>query len=268
MLCLIRLKLMNQSLRNLSISGIVAVALLLLSAQAVNACGCYPRSTVLQDYEKANLVIIARLVSLVKATEPTGRPGGDISSATMVVEKVFKGEVEAKQKLTFGQGDEILGCSWSFYEKMIGERYLLYLSQPEKLSERFYITTCNRSRGLEYADDDLLYLNNIDKVRGQTRVSGILNVDGGEDGGQTIRIIGKRKTYAATTDKNGVYELYDLPPGRYILESELKFGWKVDEFHLTRQLTRSEMINPRPPSNRVAFTLRQENTLASTFGSG
>ena len=96
-------------------------------------------------------------------------------------------------------------------------------------------------------------------MRGRTRISGVLDDDGLAGlslEGQAIRIIGKNRTYVAKTDKNGVYELYDLPPGRYVLQPELKFGWKVDEFHLTRPLTRSEQMHGRRPSNRVAFTLR------------
>src|SRR5205823_1127142 len=101
--------------------------------------------------------------------------------------------------------------------------------------------------------------NNMNSVRGRTRISGVLDVDSSEDlslDGRTIRIIGKHKTYIAKTDKNGVYELYDVPPGRYVLEPELEFGWKVDEFHLTRQPTRFELMHGRAPSNRIAFTLR------------
>jgi hypothetical protein len=74
--------------------------------------------------------------------------------------------------------------------------------------------------------------------------------------GQAIRLIGKNRTYVAKTDKNGVYELYDLPPGRYVLEPELTFGWKVDEFSLTRPPTRTELRQGHRPCNKVAFTLR------------
>ena len=56
----------------------------------------------------------------------------------------------------------------------------------------------------------------MNKVPGRTRISGVLS-EGGlarlSLGGQTIRIIGRNKTYGTKTDKNGVYELYDVPPG-------------------------------------------------------
>jgi hypothetical protein len=102
----------------------------------------------------------------------------------------------------------------------------------------------------------------MDKVRGRTRISGVLSEDGLAGlsvEGQTIRIIGRNKTYVTKTDKNGVYELYDVPPGRYVLAPELKFGWQVDEFSLARPLTRLELMHGRRQSNRVAFTLRPRN---------
>src|SRR5258705_1533230 len=239
---------------------LLSICIIFLSSSDIaSACGCYSYSTVLEGFEKANLVMIARVVSLEKATDGKGPYGSDINSATMVVEKVFKGDVKINEKLTFGQGDEVLGCSWSFSQKMIDRQYLLYVYKPEGPLEPWHIGTCDRSPELEYAQDDLRYLNNIDKMRGHTRISGVLQVESMEDmsfEGRKIRIIGRHKTYIATTDKNGVYELYDLPPGNYVLEPELKFGWKVDEFHQTRQPTRRELMHGRTHSNRVAFTLR------------
>jgi hypothetical protein len=227
--------------------------------QVATACGCYPHSTVLDDFEQSDIVVIARLVSVEKVPEGKGPYGSNINSATMIVERVFKGSVKVNEKLTFAEGHPIVGCTWDFYEKEIGRQYLLYLYAPMKPSEPLRISTCNRSRNLEYANDDLLYLNNINGARGRTRISGVLSVDSSEDvrlDGRTISIIGKHKTYVAKTDKNGVYELYDVPPGRYVLNPELDFGWKVDKFRLTRQPTRLELMRGRAPSNRIAFILR------------
>ena len=71
---------------------------------------------------------------------------------------------------------------------------------------------------MENTHDDLLYLENIAKVQGRTRVSGVVDGDDENAAGQQVRITSKNKSYMATTDKNGVYELYDLPPGRYLTE--------------------------------------------------
>ncbi|MBC8029917.1 MAG: carboxypeptidase regulatory-like domain-containing protein [Pyrinomonadaceae bacterium] len=204
-------------------------------------------------------MVIARAISFEKVSDQSELPiiGTRVLTTTMEVEKVFKGKLRVGDKMVFGQGNGIR-CTHVFYEDDVGKEYLFYLHWPPKDENLWYEFGLGRSHRLEYAADDLLYLNKMDKMRGRTRISGVLDVDG--DGlsseGQTIRIIGKNKTHMAKTDKNGVYELYDVPPGRYVLAPELKAGWKVEEFRLTRPFTRSELMNGTNASNRVAFTLR------------
>ena len=231
----------------------------LIVPRAAHACGCYPNTTVLNAYENSDLVIIARLKSVTKGPS---RFNSGISHVTMTVERVFKGNTKAGADLMFGQGEPTLDCSWDFFENQVGETFLFYLAQPEKPSEPFYVSTCNRSRGLEGAKEDLLYLENVDKRRGHTRVSGVVernSLDIDDESGQQVRIVGKNKTYIATTDKDGVYEIYDLPPGRYSLEPVLQPGWKIDEWLLTRPWTQADWRRSErdlPPRTKVWFTLR------------
>lgn len=239
--------------------ALILLILFLIVPRAAHACGCYPNTTVVDDYEKTDLVIIARMTAVTKGPS---RFLSDISHVTMRVEKVFKGDTKTGAELTFIQGDSTLDCSWQFYANQIGETYLLYLYQPEKPSEPFSVSTCNRSKSVEYAQDDLLYLENIDKVRGRTRVSGVVernSVDIDDESGHQVRITGKNKTYLATTDKDGVYEIYGLPPGRYSLEPVLQSGWKIDEWLLTRPWTQADWKRSElglPPRTKVWFTLR------------
>jgi len=236
------------------------LSLFLIPLRSAHACGCFNTATVLDDYQQADFVIVAQLKTLIKGRSQFG---SDISHVTMMVQKVFKGEVKVGQELTIGNGDPVLGCSWPFYAEQVGETYLLYLYRPEKPGEPLYVSVCNRSSGLEAAHDDLLYLENMAKVRGRTRVSGNVKREGADYEnvkGQRVRIAGKNKTYIATTDDAGVYELYDLPPGRYSIEPVLEPGWKIDAWGLTRQPTRAEMMadpDPVPPPPRkMWFTLR------------
>src|SRR5690349_12501736 len=73
----------------------------------------------------------------------------------------------------------ILGCGancmWSFREEDIGKKFLFYLRQFPN-STHWIAMSCGRSTPLEYAADDLLYLNNLDKVRNKTRISGTLSL--------------------------------------------------------------------------------------------
>lgn len=253
-----------------SSQSLLLFVLLLVLPRVVSACGCFNTSTVLDDYEQADLVIIAKVKSVTKTITPT-RFGGDKNHAIMTVQRVFKGDVTTGQELTFGQGDPTLGCSWALYENYVGEEYLLYLFRPEKPDEPFYISTCNRSTSVEGAHEDLLYLNNMDKLRGRTRVSGVIDQEGGEDedvAGMQIRITGKNRSYVATTDKNGLYEVYDLPPGRYSVEPILRTGWEVDTYYLTRQPTRAELMrsdSDEPTLSKVWFTLRKKRHFGVSF---
>ena len=147
------------------------------AAKTAQACSCGPRPTVLDSYDGSDVVIITRLLSVEKAEDTEERHYVDgVRSATMVVEKVFKGNIKVNDQIVFGQGGGA-DCIWTFNEKWIGDQFLFYLRAPKKDSDKdsdddflpfhepdwWFAVTCGRSTGLEYATDDLLYLKNMDK---------------------------------------------------------------------------------------------------------
>ena len=106
----------------------------------------------------------------------------------------------------------------------------MYLIREDEAGTHWRASMCGRSRGLNHATEDLLYLDNMEKVRGKTRVSG--NYGGWNTplkgvANRTIRITGDKKTYETKTNANGVFEIYDLPPGKYVLEPEIPNGWSL-----------------------------------------
>jgi hypothetical protein len=217
---------------------LIIFACLIFNARVASACSCGQTPTVLDAYEHADVVVIVRVVAVEKAADESAKNagyGGVISTRT-VVEKVFKGNLKAGDEMTFEQGGGA-NCIWTFEEKDIGRQYLFYpFSTNKKNPQRWAAGGCGRDNGLESATDDLLYLNRLDKLRGKTRISGTLefNADtalGLE--GRKIRITGLKKTYEVKTDAHGVYEIYDLPAGKYLIEPEVPFGWKVDGFWLS-----------------------------------
>lgn len=225
----------------------LVISLIALNGTAL-ACSCGPRPTVLDSYEGSDVVIIARLLSVEKVQDTEDRRYVDgVRSATMVVEKVFKGNLKVRDEITFGQGGGA-DCIWTFNEKWIGDQFLFYVNTPRKDASAddsfppfreagwWYAVTCGRSHGLEYATEDLLYLENMPKLRGKTRISGTI-AGGWRDPDidvekKTIKIIGPKKTYELKTDAHGVFEIYDLPPGKYLVEPEVPAGYKIDKFML------------------------------------
>lgn len=229
---------------------------ILLVPRIAAGCVLVPKPTVLEAYNDADVVVIARAISIEKTSDQSEMPlnGSRVLTATMEVQKVFKGNLGIGDKLTFGQGNGIR-CTWVFYEDVIGTQYLFYLQKPPNGSA-WYEFGYTRSDVTSQATDDLLYLNNIEASRGRTRVSGTL--DPGEDErdvtGKKVWILGKDKIYETRTDKNGVYELYDLPPGRYALEPELPRGWRIDRE--TRGTTTISDQRKQISTRQVLFTMK------------
>ena len=208
----------------------VSVGLILFPRIAAG-CVLIQRPTVLDAYNDAEVVVIARAISVEKISEGSPMPlnASPVLSTVMEVQKVFKGNMSIGNKMTFGQGNGIR-CTWVFEEQDVGTEFLFYLQAPPDGESTWYESGYTRSNRTSNAADDLLYLNNIEAVRGKTRVSGTVSFDEDEPGqpGQKIWILGKNKKYQTTTDKHGVFEFYDLPPGRYVLEPELPLGWRID----------------------------------------
>ena len=219
--------------------SLFSLVLLLALPHSASACSCLPRPTVLDEFDRSDEVVILRALSVEKAEKSEqglDYPDG-IRSTTMVVEKVFKGTLKVRDEIVLGQGGGA-NCIWTFNEKSVGRQFLFYLKRPDSKSDDpenaprlWYGFECGSSRGLGGAAEDLLYLENLSKVRGKTRISGTLNSGwfGPEVDveGKSIKIIGPKKNYEVKSDKNGVFEIYDVPAGKYFLDVEAPAGWKV-----------------------------------------
>ncbi|HET8783803.1 MAG TPA: hypothetical protein VFM63_15425, partial [Pyrinomonadaceae bacterium] len=110
------------------------------------------------------------------------------------------------------------------------------------------------------------YLDKMDQVRGKTRVSGqyARGFYSGElkVAGRKIRMVGETKTFEALTDENGVFEIYDLPPGDYRLEPELQSGLILDQNFLWF----SNVSKEQSTYTSVAFTLKPQKHASFTLG--
>src|SRR5262245_57918701 len=80
-------------------------SVLIIAQHKALACSCAARPTVLDSYEGSDVVIIARLMSVEKVQDTDERHYvNGVRSATMIVEKVFKGNLKVQEEIVFGQG--------------------------------------------------------------------------------------------------------------------------------------------------------------------
>ena len=202
--------------------------MLLLSAASADACSCLRYPSPAEAFNSATAVFVGR----VARAEPATAKKAYFAKQTVValVEEAFKG-ARVGQEIVFQQPSH--NCAPKFDA---GARLLFYATYDPK-TKIWEVYGCNRDPDLEGAADDLLYLRALPLSAERNRVSGTLShyEDGPDKGfslvenvaGAKVRIKGKDKTYEVTTNADGVYELYDLPPGTYTIEPELPFGLKV-----------------------------------------
>jgi len=259
-------------LRRSILYAVLFLSVFLLSLPQAESFTCLP-ITVQEQYEWANIVVIAQAISIEKSAEMP-QPYDGVRSTTMIVEKVFKGPIKIGEQMVFAQGTGA-DCVWFFNEKSIGQRYLFYLVRDNKYRGSWNASICGRSAALRLAADDLLYLENVEKVRGKTRLSGTLSfyeapIVQGQQGtrwtlaGKKVRVIGEKDTYELVTNEDGVYEIYDLPAGRYKIEPEIPSGLRIDTFFASKVPPNKRLIDS-VRSKRETFEVMLESGKHSYF---
>ncbi len=205
------------------------------------ACSCMMNGTVDEEFARTPNVVILRLQSVHKAGEGEETFGvGGIKSAKLVVERSFKGTLKPGQELTFAQGGGG-DCVWTFAEDGIGSEFLFYLGAKPSQSGMWAGPTCSRSNLVKWAGADMLYLENVKDVIDKTRLSGHLIKQAASAtteipwsseilADREVTITGNGKTIKLKTDKNGVYEIYGLPPGKYVVRPEPIAGYKDNRY--------------------------------------
>ena len=198
------------------------VFLLLLSAARANACTCMPPRPPCEAYRETPAIFIG-LVTDIDAFDKTTN---ERPYAHLAIERAFKGITETKIKML--QGTASGDCSVAL-EK--GTRYLIYAVYDEE-TKQFYTNSCTRSMPLQYAAEDLDYLEGLPGSDQGTRLSGIVIKTDYYDGGSPplpelisgITVVAKRENgqrFEAVTNKEGFYKMVDLPPGRYQVDATL-----------------------------------------------
>ncbi|MEO6391868.1 MAG: carboxypeptidase-like regulatory domain-containing protein [Pyrinomonadaceae bacterium] len=224
-----------------------------VGATAVSACQCGNEPSLPTAFAETQNIVVVKVSAVKKSNDRYAING--LKSVTAVVEKSYKGRFKPGDELRFAQGGGA-NCLWEFNQNSIGDQFLFYLDEANSEDGIWYVTFCGRSSTFAGAAGDLLYLDNLKRFLGRTRLSGQVNFHDDEElrsRGIQIRIRGERKTYEVRTNRHGVYEIYDLPAGNYLVEPEMPRGWTVlwypvyeDPYELPKP-----KASPPPPANQV-----------------
>jgi len=204
---------------------IFSFLLALATSNFAHAHSCRGEGSVCQAAVSAEAIFVGsvRKVEILRAKkdDPQSKQvAGQI--AHIRVENVFKGKIGPEIAIHSG----MTSCDHSY---QVGEKWVFYASYDKETGTWSAGSVFGRSRQTKYAANDLLYLRQLPASEKRTRISGLIELlKSDPDKGTTsttprgfkLKIIGKQRTAEVYTDENGIYEIYGLPPGEYLIKPE------------------------------------------------
>lgn len=227
----------------LIVSGILLSVFIF--SETAKSCSCYLPGTVDKEFAKTPNVVILKLQSIKQNDD-------EATKYFLSVERVFKGELKVSEVIYFKIENM---CSWSFSEDEIGTEFLFYLGERPSEGKNWEDPKCSRSGRIKSKTNDISYLENEEKLRGKTRLSGQFEkITQADDewlntlfvplANRKINITGNGKNINLVTDENGFYEIYDMPVGKYRITPE-----KVDDFVFSREKINYEEVEIKAKSH-------------------
>lgn len=206
---------------------IISVLFYIFLGQSAYACMC-GNTSVRDAYMSANTIIIAVAEKIeypnIELPDETILENIEEQKVTLKSIKSFKGNKNTKIILTQSNST----CDWWFDEEDLNKELLLYLYKRE--DGTYSIVPCGRSISRKSANDDLSWLFNLPNSLKRNRISGTVKHSVTQNNYDyeyplleniKIKIEGKDKIYNFITDKNGFYEIWDLPEGKYKVSAEI-----------------------------------------------
>ena len=229
----------------------IIIFVFLINTREIYACMC-GHTSVSDAYSQAGAVIIGKVEKIEEAE--TNEEGSQ--TVTLKIEKSFKAIKQKSLKIS----QEQTTCDWWFKENDVNKTYLFYLSKY-KGKEIYSIITCGRSVEISRANDDLSWLNALPNSLNRTRISGTTKLKAENFpvlANVNLTIIGRNKKYEVTTDRNGLYEIWDVPTGVYsvlpTLPTGLILGWTTS---IPNDWTYFWSIDP-PNNEALKFTIKSK----------
>lgn len=204
-----------------------------------------PYRTVCETYAQADSVIIGKVESV----------RGDNSNQTVVinVEKTFKGQNQKQIILSQPQST----CDWDFSGGE-GETLLLYLVRNRKTKKYSAIAEGMGGR-VERQSENLYWLNGLPNSFKRTRLSGEARLYQDEPFkfinsvvGVKVKVFNIKNSFEVFTDKNGVYEIWDIPTGKYQIEPIFPLNLELD-FDLERGLIDFDSLKKKNPNTNAVL---------------
>jgi hypothetical protein len=213
-----------------------------LGAERAFACS-YGASTVCEKYSRADLIVVGKLVSV--------KPSTYEQTVVVNIERTYKGR-KLKQ-IVFIQPQST--CDPDFSDD-VGQTMLLYLARHRK-TKRYSALIPGINGRIERMSEDLYWLNNLPMSVKRTRLSGTIELYKDEPfefidavAGIKVRVFTDKRTFDVVTDKNGVYQLWDIPLGKYQIHAVLPPDLIPD-----LEMEKGSIYDPR--SNYDSFGIRK-----------
>ncbi|HEX8282163.1 MAG TPA: hypothetical protein VF588_02360 [Pyrinomonadaceae bacterium] len=204
-----------------------------------------PYKTVCESYAQADAVIVGKIESV---------DGDHLNQSVVIkVERTFKGRKRKEFVLSQPQST----CDWDFSGE-VGKTMLLYLVRHRETNKYSALAQGMGGR-VEKEQENLYWLNKLPKALNRTRLSGAVRLYKNDPFefvnfpvGVKVRVFNRENSFEVLTDKSGVYEIWDIPVGKYRIEPLLPSNLKLS-FALEKGLVDFDSLKKDDPNTNAVL---------------
>ena len=220
---------------------LLALLLIIPGGETTLACSYGPPyRTVCETFAEADAVLVGRI-------ERVG--GGDLSQSVVIkVERTFKGPKRREVVLSQPQST----CDWDF-SGVVGKTMLLYLAR-DRATKTYRAIGQGAGGRVEWEQENLYWLRNLPNALRRTRLSGSVALYQRSPfefvshvAGTKVRVFSREHSFEVLTDSSGVYEIWDIPPGKYQIEPLLPPNLRLD-LNVERGLVDFDSLKKKDPN--------------------